>query len=405
MTRTRLTVLFAFAALVAFMLVPGVAQANFAIHGGYVADTDACAGCHRAHTSVSPMMWTASSDGSQHSALLVSDATLMYQFCYACHDAAGDGADTNVQDGVYEGDLYGTENGDLNGGGFDTYKGVTVSSTHLYSGETSWGAYGGGVRGASADPRSDPASGATGLLDPANPILVTGTGEEIPMDCASCHDPHGSSNYRLLKDEVYGNRVGGYTGNFANSVDPTPTPFVTSVETGYPTGGFRLHIDYSKVGPRVTTPYVPDYTTALYAKGQVDADMPDVAAAKKGMTGWCVGCHSTYLSKESTYAAESWGGFTERHRHPVNVPLTNFKGVRSVITTSVLPLANDPGERAQGTGDWIDCLTCHRAHGTSAQMEGYAAFLYDIQPAYAGSEISALLRLDNRGVCEGCHNK
>ena len=43
-----------------FLLVPAVALANFAIHGNYVTDTDACAGCHRAHTSVCSITWTAS---------------------------------------------------------------------------------------------------------------------------------------------------------------------------------------------------------------------------------------------------------------------------------------------------------------------------------------------------------
>ena len=40
------------------LAVPSVAMANFAIHGNYVEDTDACAGCHRAHTSVSTITWT-----------------------------------------------------------------------------------------------------------------------------------------------------------------------------------------------------------------------------------------------------------------------------------------------------------------------------------------------------------
>ena len=41
--------------------------------------------------------------GDEHSALLVTSATEMWQFCYACHDATSQGADTNVQQGIYEG--------------------------------------------------------------------------------------------------------------------------------------------------------------------------------------------------------------------------------------------------------------------------------------------------------------
>ena len=99
------TVLVALAALA----LPTAAFANFAIHGNYVTDTDACAGCHRAHTSVATIGWT-DTLGTQHSsALLVTSATEMWQFCYACHDATSQGADTNVQQGIYEGTLYGTQ--------------------------------------------------------------------------------------------------------------------------------------------------------------------------------------------------------------------------------------------------------------------------------------------------------
>ena len=42
----------------AALALPTAAFANFAIHGNYVTDTDACAGCHRAHTSVSTIGWT-----------------------------------------------------------------------------------------------------------------------------------------------------------------------------------------------------------------------------------------------------------------------------------------------------------------------------------------------------------
>jgi hypothetical protein len=57
--------------------------------------------------------------------------------------------------------------------------------------------------------------------------------------------------------------------------------------------------------------------------------------------------------------------------------------------------------------DWIECLTCHRAHGTKATMTGWAtaANMSLTGSPYVGSEESALLRLNNRGVCETCHNK
>jgi hypothetical protein len=122
MKTKKLFLAIVFVALAALAL-PTAAFANFAIHGNYVTDTDACAGCHRAHTSVSTITWTDTTlpNGQEHSALLVTSATEKWQFCYACHDATSQGADTNVQQGIYEGTLVDNiSGGTLNGGGFET---------------------------------------------------------------------------------------------------------------------------------------------------------------------------------------------------------------------------------------------------------------------------------------------
>lgn len=420
MTR-KLTVLFALAVVVAALMAPGVANANFAIHGGYTSDTDACAGCHRTHTAFGSMTW---SDGTtEHSALLINSATTMYEFCYACHGADAQGADTNVQQGVYEGTLYGTQGAILNGGGFESVGVTATTSSHLYN-STSWWAYGGGVFGAAATDPSLVASGATGM------VVAGMTDTDIQMDCATCHDPHGSSNYRILKDMVYGNRVGGF---FGTSTNPTPTPWVWSTEPGYPAEGFRTHTAY--------TSYVPNFTTPMYARGETwtvsNTDVDGISGALKGMTGWCTGCHGTYMTKESTYNAgdlrltddPTINPFMTRHRHPMNVPLSNFNGTRALIvtTTPSLPLAHDRVTEVGGSTlfnsseDWVECLTCHRAHGTSVTMTGWADSQSNFKPVPNtaegvppeeahdgkgnGNDGTALLRENNRTVCEACHNK
>jgi hypothetical protein len=410
MTKRFLFTLVVLAAL-AFVL-PTVALANYAIHGNYVTDTDACAGCHRAHTSVSTIQWT-DQLGTEHNALLTTSATSMQEFCYACHDATSQGANTNVEYGMYEARSYTTgtdpnvDGGALNGGGFEKFQNEAVTTKHDSDGDHAWGAYGGGIWG-----QGDlDATGNWGMQIDAdgNP---NNAGETIPitMDCATCHDPHGSANYRILKASVFGNTVGGYVGGGA---DPTPDGWVQSTEEGWPVGGFRLHQAYPN--------YKPNYTAAKYAKGY------DMAAGtvneNKGMSGWCSGCHATYNNKasdyatgggfSSTYNAGDGFGFTERHRHPVNVELAVFKGQESLVTTDTLPLAHDlteTGNTSNGMSDWIECLTCHRAHGTNATMSGWASAAGGEmagQPfvANSGGEVSALLRMDNRGVCEACHNK
>lgn len=428
--RNRLTIAALLAAAV-LLVLPTVAFANFAIHGNYVTDTDACAGCHRAHTSVSTITWTDSAAGDQHSALLVTSATEMWQFCYACHDATSQGADTNVQQGVYEGTLYGDQGAVLNGGGFEEVNGVPITSTHMYKG-SSWGAYGGGYFGAGKTFAADYSDAGQGP-----DAFMTGTGNSIKMDCATCHDPHGSPNYRILKTVVNGNVVGEYTPT-ADPTDPDPNGYVSSVEPGWPVNGFRLHTGYPA--------YTPNYTTAMYAKGY---DMLDATASdgtvgvneSKGMSGWCAGCHNTYLgpvetftktntlgvsstyeSVASTYNAGDGSGLGLRHKHPINVELDSYNGpdkASMIVTDTTVPLAHSIDELGAPTNeaqDWIECLTCHRAHGTAADMTGYASAagaddVLDVDGIARNTFVaqnpvpSALLRYDNRGVCERCHNK
>jgi len=395
-------------ATVAFMalLVPAAAFGNFAIHGNYVNDTDACAGCHRAHTAASTLTWS-QSDGDQRSALLMSAATTMEQFCLTCHDSQGQSADTNVTDGLYYGTLYGDQFAVLNGGGFESFDATPVTSTHVSNGAP-WGAFGGGYAGQGV-------VGATG-----NPTALNGEGKsnDINMDCATCHDPHGSANYRILKAQVNGNYVGGYQPS-GDPENPTPDGWVSSVEVGWPNNGFVLH---EQPGPA----YQPNYTTPMYAKGY---DMATgVENPSKGMSGWCSGCHSTYLGNPdqtftpavgsvyqalaTTYNAGDGLGYKLRHKHPMNVELSTYDGpdkASMIITALPLPLANDLSEKGAPSNtdsDWIECLTCHRAHGTIASMEGtYSSGTDPELPAFPANEVSALLRRDNRGVCEACHNK
>jgi predicted CXXCH cytochrome family protein len=71
----KVRLFFAVGLLALLCLPAGLALADNGPHGGYTATTDACAGCHRAHTAL--------------------DASLLYSaapgdaFCYTCHDGTG----------------------------------------------------------------------------------------------------------------------------------------------------------------------------------------------------------------------------------------------------------------------------------------------------------------------------
>ncbi len=408
-------------ALTAVMLLAfaGSAFANFGPHGGYALDTDACAGCHRAHTSFSEVTWD--SNGTQRSALLVSSAKTATEFCYACHGNDAPGASTNVEAGLFDagpsgantvplggGILYETEstfNGGLNGGAF-----TGVTSMHDMD------------KGAVTDP-------------------MWGAGSSAPagknLSCTSCHDVHGSSNYRLLKDTVEGVPVGGY-----NASD-TPTPIVVSYETNYPVGGWLKHTP----GAAQMAAYRPNYTEPKY---KILLGGGGAAGPNRSMSTWCSTCHAAYNDKTSAYdygAYESNGaisrdGFGQltvtgatqavgsrvRHRHPVDSTVVSANTVSAgfgtnAIVDSLLPLqrtTSTEGNAADSVQDYLGCLTCHRAHGSSAVMTGWANArlvnratipTWSVEPTTAlpagvnPNVSSAILRVNNRGVCERCHNK
>jgi hypothetical protein len=283
-------------------MVPGVAFANAGVHGNYIDESEQCATCHRAHNAPSPITWT-DNRGQVRSALLINaSARTTGEFCYTCHGTSSQGADTNVEDGVYEArsssGAYGEPGQPLNSG--------------------PWGGW------------------TTPLMTASNVRAAKLKAARITMDCSVCHDVHGTSNFRLLKAKVLGNDVGGYDSN------DDPTPFVIAAEKGFPVGGFRLHEDSVAAG------YQPDYTTPKHAKA------PDEDPAK-GISGWCGSCH-TFPAGSSHFhpvnvPLSNWTGLPALRISDNPLPLAHDPsegaGGADVINTA---------------SDWIDCTTCHIAH-------------------------------------------
>ncbi|TET54169.1 MAG: hypothetical protein E3J54_02655 [Actinobacteria bacterium] len=346
---------------------------------GMPQDTDACAGCHRAHTGVA--------------ANLLTEAGTVYDFCTSCHN--GTGANTNVLDGWFGGQgaanpatpntstpsdkFYGTEgDGDpgkgLNGGGFDkamTYDGRSGRNTgwgnvtSKHDTEVDAVAWGGGSTGPGTDFKLD---------------LISG--EDKRLKCTGCHDPHGTVN-----DD---NGDGEY-----ESTESERYRILQTTVNGVDIGAVKITSnEIAEWGKR-------DYTKDAYKS--------------TGISTFCAACHTQYTTKASIYDAGDGEGSVERIRHTIDVALDNGKlltgnGLEMHVnlnSNTKLPVSQATGYNALHTkDDKVVCLTCHQAHGTNSTM---TAPIKDIEPSKssltAGAEKSTLLRLNNRGVCQDCHQK
>lgn len=315
-----------------FILSGGVAYAGYGVHAT-VDGSDICPVCHE-HSPVGDVFQ--------------SHETIEYDFCTTCHGISAAGADTDVVNGVYDNPSgqNGTFGSVLNSGGFEKIGGVlgnATTSTHSVDGSP-------------------------------QPIFGSSTGNTISLSCTSCHDPDGSSNYRILKDLVNGKNVANY---------------VTSNETGFS--------DSLSEDPNVYQNYDPNYTAPNYKTPTESA---------RGIGGWCASCHDNYKSSNVEIDAKGKKHFyyigadgKKRYHHAINAPIGNNP---TGNTTTDLPLEkNSAATPDNDPGNYVMCLTCHRVHGTDSTMTDNAK----VGPAQGSpaSGQSTLLRLNNRGVCQNCH--
>ena len=214
----RLTLLLAGAALWLFLAAipaladggPHVAATNSGV-GGLTADS--CAGCHRAHTA-------------QGALLLVQDQSTL---CLACHGATGTGATTNVENGVQytlaaasTGQVRGTVIlGALRNGGFVTAaigSGAAVRVAYMSGSSVRENAKvpvrvdgTGAIAGQAVTSAHLDLDGPGGVVSsgiawgniagtPGTTFSTTANpGGTTTLECASCHNPHGNGQYRILQ--------------------------------------------------------------------------------------------------------------------------------------------------------------------------------------------------------------
>jgi predicted CXXCH cytochrome family protein len=352
---------------------------------------DGCAGCHRAHTAT----------GDTYLLKAPEEA-----LCQSCHGFTALGATTNVWNGVqYQMGATASVRdqsvilGALRNGGFYTAAIGTDSAAHL--------AYGTDAASAHFRPKVPVAAGLVGKPVTSAHLAVSGAPQSLPLthyvwgngttgvgattatlECTSCHNPHGNGNYRIL---VPIPTVSG-SGNF---VAPTTAALVTDaalpgandtrnytvIQTVSGSGAAGAstwtttsltvnQITASNVSGDYMHRYVPWNATA---SGTYTLDGPNGLSGSfdTQITAWCAQCHTQYPSVNSSDVGTS----PFMYRHSTN--------------------------SARG----LSCVTCHVGHGSNAAMTGDYSSTFPYPGAAApASASSRLLKVDNRGTCQACHD-
>jgi predicted CXXCH cytochrome family protein len=166
-------------------------------------------------------------------------------------------------------------------------------------------------------------------------------GKGLSLSCGNCHDPHGNGNYRILRT--------------------TPR-------------GIYHHGEEQLPGSEVA---IPDAETKVYTTTNYwRTDDVNGLGFAENISAWCTTCHSRYLADHegSTYSGD---------------PVYSYR--------------HTTAQTSQGAGR-RNCVQCHVSHGSNSSMGERSAAVPFPDGSSAGAD-SRLLRLDNRGVCQMCHNK
>jgi len=372
---------------------PHVAAIN---NGSLGINADSCAGCHRAHTAQGPFLINAADEEA---------------LCLTCHGAASTGSTVDVMTGVQytlaaSGLRGGTVLGALRDGGFDEARidSSNVSRSSYLRNATAVSQHPKvNVLGASEDVTS------AHLALPDNGLTMPGIawgngdftatpdpGPAFELSCASCHNPHGNGQYRIL------NPIPGGSGAAAG-VDVADAPLppagdtrnYTVIQESIADGGTLLASDVVAGGFTATdgdyfrrnVPWAPEIIDpvncdpTIYPRPNCNVstnnDAPNGDADfNTAITAWCSQCHTRYLADGNTPVAgnpyeTNSGDAIFTYRHPTRSNRT--------------------------------CNICHVSHGSNATMSGTFSSTFPY-PNGTESASSRLLKVDNRGTCQACHD-
>lgn len=374
---------------------PHIASVNSG-SGGIGADS--CAGCHRAHTAQGAM-------------LLIEEQPAM---CLVCHGASGTGATTDVETGIQytPGGVSGTDRGAalgaLRNGGFISARIGSGSAARLaYTSGTSvrqlakvpvrtLGAQ--AVTSAHLPNVAGVLGAGTGPAWGNGPISATAAvGATVTMECTTCHNPHGNGAYRIL------NPIPAPVGT---GFVPAGTG-VTVTDAALPPAGDARNYTVIQAFPGTGTLLASQVTTLAVGSlagdyfhrrvpwngtvsGSYGNDAPNglPITFNAQINAWCATCHTRITT--SSNADNNPSAIT----YPSGFGSYNTDSGDAIFKYRHSTTSNKP------------CTTCHVAHGSNAQMTGAYSSAFDIVPGDATTETSSslLLKIDNRGTCQACHD-
>ncbi len=344
-------------------------------------NADTCAGCHRAHTAAAEP-------------LLIPG---MSPSCLVCHGASGAGATTDVVDGIqYTAMDHSAVAGALRGGGFVQARiGSGAATRYSYSTPIAFGRGFTGIIPVAST--GAPVTSAHMNADGSawGPSVAWGNGPEsatiypgpaVSITCTTCHNPHGNGKYRILIPVPAPTVAPGASfvpaAAAANVTDASPVPSGETRNYTNPPAQYLSQLA-ADTNPRDYWRYcAPTWNSCSGATRGEKPNGLNASTFATQISAWCAACHTRYLAGGGSAETPSSDAlYTYRH------------------TTTVFP----------------QCTQCHVSHGSNAQMTGWNSTHVSYPNAdgtggtYApfnatASTDSRLLKVDNRGTCQMCHD-
>jgi hypothetical protein len=314
-----------------------------------------CSGCHTMHNSQNNAPVDPNSPGNPW---LLNDATPS-DVCLSCHATS--------RGNEFSGTPL-TPPAQTGGGSF-----IFLTATNLYDGRS--GTVPGSAAGHSivAPSKGLAADGTVGTAPGggSNPSLYSSQ----DLGCSSCHDPHGNENFRLLHG------VGAIQDGIYTFTNPAPIAVGTS------------------------------YSTAETNSAHT--------AYQSGMSAWCGNCHGDYHDDNAGLKHPSGiglGGTIAGIYNRYNGTGDQTGGLATTAYLAAVPF-EDPANTTSSTAgptasSQVMCLTCHRAHASSAPDAGRWDF--NVGTLDADGVTSGTYAIPNpypnplakqRSLCNKCHNK